>query len=486
MRICLVSAEIAPFAKIGGLGDVSAALGKYLKENGHDIRLVMPLYDTIDRVKYDLSPVKFAQNISLWMGKHEYVIHIWTGRLPNSKTDVYFVQCDELYKRGAVYTPEPDEPVRFALLSVAAFELCQKMGWSPQIFHANDWHTALIPLYLKSLYSWDRLFKSTKTILTIHNIGYQGNFPARIINDLGLNSFYQLFDSYDLFHGRLNFLKSGLLHADKITTVSPTYAREIQTPEYGEGLDGILRNRSHDLVGILNGVDYEEWNPEKDPNIPYHYSVKNLSGKKKNKQVLLEKSGFNAAGPDRPVLGIVGRLVEHKGFDLLMGCIEEILTRYELWFVVLGSGEARYEKFFRELRQLFPDRVVFYNKYDYALSHLIEAGADIFVMPSRYEPCGLNQIYSLRYGTAPVVRKTGGLADTVTPYDWKTQTGDGFVFEHYTPEGLKWALEYALTTYPNKTAWKKIMINGMKKNFSWKKQIRKYERLYASLAGDNK
>jgi starch synthase len=480
LKILFVSAEMAPFAKMGGLGDVAAALGKYLKIAGHDIRPVMPLYDSIDREKYALTPVDFARNISVAMGHRTYVCHFWTGKLPGSETDVYFLQNDDLFNRGKVYTTDQDEPVRFAVLTRAALELCQRMGWAPDIAHANDWHTALLPLYLKSLYAWDALFHDTKTVLTIHNIGYQGIFPADVINDLALNHHYRLFDAYDLFHGRINFLKNGLLHAHRITTVSPTYAREVQTPEFGEGLDGILRMRSGDFVGILNGVDYEEWSPKTDPFIPHHYSEKSLYRKRKNKEALLHRLGLPFE-TDVPVMGIISRLVEQKGIDLMMGALEDILLRYETRLVVLGSGEPQYENFFFDLERKFPHKVSFVHGYDYPLSHWIEAGSDLFLMPSRYEPCGLNQIYSLKYGTVPVVRKTGGLADTVQLYDWKTQTGDGFVFEHYHPKGLEWALEYALTTYPNKKAWKKIMLNGMQKDFSWQKQIKEYEKLYRAL-----
>ncbi len=481
LKICFVSAEIAPFAKIGGLGDVSAAIGKYLSQNGHDIRLVMPLYNTIDSPSFNLQAVQFAQNIKLQMGSKEFTVNVLTTPLPKSQANVYFVDCPELYARGAVYTTDRDEYLRFAVLARAALELCQRMGWAPQIFHINDWHTALLPLYLKSLYQWDHLFKQTKTVLTIHNIGYQGIFPAKIINDLQLKDYYFLFDAHDLYNGHINFLKNGLLQADKITTVSPTYAKEIQTPEFGAGLDPLLRSRAGDLVGILNGVDYQEWNPESDVYIPFHYSIKDLRGKKKNKKVLLEKSGLTLKRASRPLLAMISRLVQQKGIELVMHSIEALLTRFEATLVVLGSGEAQYEAFFEKLQKRLPAQVKFFRGYDYPLSHLIEAGADMFLMPSLYEPCGLNQIYSLKYGTVPIVRKTGGLADTVTLYDWKSQTGDGFVFEHFTPEGLTWATEYALTTFEHKTAWRKIMQNGMKKDFSWEKQIKEYEKLYAQL-----
>ncbi len=484
MNICLVSAEITPFAKMGGLGDVSAAIGKYLARNGHQVKLVMPLYNTFGANDFDQRPARFSKNVELKMGSNNFKINFFKTVLPGSQAEVYFVDCPPLYQRNAVYTSDPDEHLRFAVLTRAAIELCRLQNWAPDIFHINDWHTALLPIYLKSIYANESIFQTTKTVLTIHNIGYQGVFEADVINDLGLNEFYFLFDSHDLYHGQINFLKNGLLYAHKITTVSPTYAREIQTPEYGAGLDGLLRKRARDLIGILNGVDYQEWNPETDKQIPFHYSIKNLAGKRKNKTVLLERAELYKKWLSKPMVAIISRLVQQKGIDLIMVVMDDILRRYEMSFVVLGSGETNYEQYFFALQSRFPKQVKFFHGYDYPLSHLIEAGADIFLMPSQYEPCGLNQIYSLKYGTVPVVRKTGGLADTVTLYDWKTQTGDGFVFEHYTAEGLRWALEYALTTYPYRSAWRKIMKNGMQKDFSWEKQIKEYEKLYAELISE--
>ena len=480
MKICFVSSEIAPLAKTGGLADVAGALGKYLKQNGHDIRMVMPLYSSIDTKDIDLYPVDFAQNCMLQMGDQQLSYDVYTTKLPGSETDVYLIHCPQLYNRPTIYTSDADEYLRFGLLNRAAIELCQRMGWAPDILHLNDWQTALVPVYLKTLYAWDLLFRSTKTVFTIHNIAYQGKFHADVINSLGLNKFYHFFDGSDLYGGTLNFLKTGLLHADKLTTVSPTYAKEITTQEYGEGLNDLLLQRAHDLVGILNGVDYDVWNPEKDPYIPQHYSIKNPGKKKVNKKALLKKLGLSYS-EKAPVLGMISRLVEQKGIDLLESVLPHILQKYDVRVVILGSGEEKYERFLYYTQLNFKDKMVFYRGYDYPLSHLIEAGSDIYLMPSRFEPCGLNQIYSLKYGTIPVVRKTGGLADTVELYDWETQTGTGFVFEHYTEEGFYWALEYAITTYQNKTAWRKIMKNAMSQDFSWKKQLLKYEQLYSSI-----
>ncbi len=481
MRIGLVSAEINPFAKMGGLGDVSAAIGKYLTLNGHDVRLVMPLYDTVDLAKWGIHPLHKVPALKIRLGNNEFSVDFFTCTLPGVKTPVYFVNCPRLFHRGGVYTAASDEYLRFAMLSLSVFELFKRLNWAPQVLHANDWHTALVPIYLKTLFKTVDQFRSTRSVLTIHNIGYQGVFPSEILKDLNLAEFKNCFDPIDLEAGRINFLKSGLLNADRITTVSPTYAREIQTPTFGAGLDELLRKRSADLVGILNGVDYDEWNPEVDPFIPFHYSLNNLQGKRKNKKALLEKAGLPSTMLQHPLVGMVSRLVEQKGIDLLMTSLPVMLARYSFGLVVLGSGDESYERFFHMLQLKFALQVTFFNDYDYALSHLIEAGADIFLMPSRYEPCGLNQIYSLKYGTVPVVHKTGGLADTVNDFDETTGMGDGFVFDQYRVEKLNLAFERALRTYSDRKTWRKIMRNGMKKDFSWEKQIKHYEALYQKL-----
>lgn len=480
ISICFVSSEITPFAKTGGLADVSGALGKYIGKLGHDICLVMPLYSSIDLYKYDFHKVDFAQHCEIHFGPRTLYYDIWAAKLPDSDTNVYFVHCPEMYTRGSLYTDDADESIRFALLSRAAIELCQRMNWSPDIFHINDWQTALTPVYLKTLYAWDGLFRNTKTIITIHNIGYQGQFPGGTINDLHLSAYHNYFDAHDLYHGNLNFLKTGLMQSDKIITVSPTYAREIQTAEYGEMLDGILRMRSGDLSGILNGVDYEEWNPETDKLIPFNYSPKALSGKTKNKKSLLGRLGL-IYKKDVPLVGMITRLVNQKGLDLFESVVDSVLAKYDMRLVVLGSGDEEYEQYFYYLQLNFPDKVVFYQGYDYPLSHQIEAGSDIFLMPSKYEPCGLNQIYSLKYGTVPIVRKTGGLADTVEAYNWKSQMGTGFVFEDYSKEGFRWAIEAAIKTYEHKQAWMKLVKRAMKKDFSWDKQVPEYLQIYNKL-----
>lgn len=480
LKICFVSSEVVPFVKAGGLGDVSGALGKYLSRKGHDIRVFMPYYSTIDTRSLPVHVVEFLQNVPVHFGGFTLYFTALTAKLPDSECEVYFIHCEGLYNRSKIYTDEGDEYLRFALLSRAAIECCQRMGWGPDIFHCNDWQTALIPLYLKTIYQWDGLFKQSKTMLTIHNIGYQGVFSSDAVDKLMFGGYRHMLPAEDLGAGMINYMKLGIIYTDLITTVSPTYAQEIQTEEYGSGLQQMLEYRKYRLVGILNGVDYHEWSPENDPYIPYKYSIEDLSGKEKNKKALLERMDL-PYDPNAPVYGIISRLTWQKGFELLYEVLEDVLSNYDLRFVVLGSGEWKYTQFFQNARDRFPGKLAFYDGYHVELSHWIEAGSDMFVMPSRYEPCGLNQIYSLKYGTVPIVRKTGGLADTVQLYDWVTQAGTGFVFEYFNDDSLRWAIDYAFNTFHNREAWQKIMHNGMKLNFSWEVQVEKYIELYEKL-----
>jgi starch synthase len=477
MKICIISPEIVPYAKTGGLADMTGALGKYLSLAGHEVRMVMPLYGQIDREAFDLAPVEIAQDIDLSFLPGQLKINVYSARMPGSQADVFFIEQNFLYNRPKIYTTDGDEALRFAVLTAASIVLCQRLGWAPDIFHLNDWQTALLPVYLKSIYHWDLLFLHSKTLLTIHNIGYQGLFSADTINQLGLAAHFAWFDSGELYSGRLNFLKTGILHADWISTVSVTYSHEIQTPEYGEGLDELLRYRSNHLTGILNGVDYDTWNPAVDPFLPMHYGAGTAHLKQKIKMQVFSDLGLEK-GENAPLLTMISRLVHQKGISLLHGTLEWLLINFEVRVVILGEGEAHFENYLHQVQHQFPGRFVFVKGYNNALSHQLEAAADIFLMPSLYEPCGLNQIYSLKYGTVPVVRKTGGLADTVELYNWEKQTGTGFVFDAFSQDSLRWALEYALTTFNYKESWKKLMRNGMMKDYSWDIQIHHYLRLY--------
>ncbi len=495
LRICQASSELTPFAKTGGLGDVAASLARYLDRAGHDVRAFLPLYSKIDRSQHSFFPVAFLRDVPISVGDRHLSFSAYTAPLPGVGTHgggppLYFIHCPALYDREGYYTQDADEALRFAFLSRAALECCQRMGWAPDIVHAHDWHTALMPLYLRTVYAWDRLFAGTKTVLTLHNVGYQGVFGSGLLPELGLAGVASYLYQDDLAAGRINFLKTGLLYAGVITTVSRTHALEIQTDRYGMGLQGVLRARGDHLVGIVNGIDAEEWDPANDPHIPHPYSAADLSGKAANKADLLASLGLaslglaapgSAAEERVPLLGVVSRLTAQKGFDLFFEVLPGLLARRNARLVVLGNGERKYEEFFAGLQHGFPDRVVFYRGYSEPLAHLIEAGADIFLMPSLYEPCGLNQMYSQRYGTPPVVRKTGGLADTVEPFDPGDGSGTGFVFEHFTPEGLAWAVNQALDLYQDREAWRRLMLAGMSRDFSWESQIERYVALYEAL-----
>lgn len=480
LRICLISSEIAPLAKTGGLADVTSALARHLHERDHDVRVFVPFYGSIETAKLQPLPVEFLQRVPIDLGGRTFSFTAHTASLPGSSLMLYLIECPPLYDRGTLYTDDPDEHLRFLLLTRAAIESCQRMGWGPDILHCNDWQTALAPLFLRTLYKWDGLFARTRTMLTIHNIGYQGTFPAGILDDIGIGEDSDLLHQDDLRHGHINFLKTGLLYADVITTVSPTYAKEIQTSEFGMGLEDLLKHRKADLFGILNGVDYSEWSPEQDKLIPHKFSAKDLSGKKKNKEALLKRVGLQF-DETVPLVGIVSRFTSQKGFELLRDPLPKLLAERFFQLVVLGSGEAKYEEFFRTLQRRFPKQVHLHAGFDNELAHWIEAGADIFLMPSQYEPCGLNQMYSLRYGTLPIVRKTGGLADTVDLYNPENKTGNGFVFDHFNSAGVHWALDAALEIYKDRDTWEKIMQNAMAEDFSWDRQVRKYEDLYNRL-----
>ena len=482
LNICLASSELTPLAKTGGLADVNSALSAYLNDTGHDIRALIPFYSSLKRDGLDVSPVAKLQNLVITIGGRDFHYSIDVTTLPASKLPVYLLRCPALYDRPGIYTEADDEHLRFILLSRAAIEMCQRMRFAPDIFHCHDWHTALIPLFLRTSYAWDTLFAKTRSVMTIHNIGYQGVFGAHILGDLDLGDSEFLLHQDDLAAGRINFLKTGVLLADLLTTVSPSYAREIQSADYGWGLDAILRNRSDTLVGILNGVDYDEWNPKTDPLIPQTYTSKDLDGKEFCKQVLMNEMGL-AGGKDQPLIGVVSRLVEQKGIDLMQRVLPALLAKRNFSLAILGSGDPGFEDFFDTLQQSMRSRVSFYRGYNNKLAHWIEAGSDMFLMPSIYEPCGLNQMYSLKYGTVPIVRETGGLADSVEQIDEVKKSGTGILFRDYDETGLAWAISRALELFDNKPLWRKVMLNAMAEDFSWKRQGEEYVTLFRKLTG---
>jgi len=471
----MVASEATPFAKTGGLADVIGALPGALKSHGDEPAVVLPLYPSAEEFLGDAPRV--YDGLSLWLGSKRIEVDIW--RLMHDGVPFYFVDCPPLYAREGIYgTPAgdyPDNHIRFAALCYAALGVVRYL-FRPDIIHCHDWQTAALAPLLKFRFPGDPTFMGSKTLLTIHNLGYQGLFSRAALAEIGLDD--RLFHPRALeFYGMVNLLKGGILFSDALSTVSKGYAREIQTHEHGFGLDDLLRARSGSLTGIVNGVDYDEWSPERDPHIAVNYSRADLSGKKTCKRDLLTTFGLPAGEAEmhRPLIGIVSRFAGQKGFDLIEDIAADLVAE-DVSLVVIGSGETRYENVFRSLAETHPNRFAVKVGYSEPIAHKVEAGADMFLMPSRYEPCGLNQIYSLRYGTIPIVRATGGLDDTI---DAET----GFKFREYSGLALLEAIRAALAAYRDKKSWREMMANGMKKNFSWDASAAEYSALYRRLIG---
>ena len=442
----------------------------------------MPLYGSVRAAHPELRPVLGAQHVPLTVGDTEYRFSVQTAIFPGTAIAAYFIDCPELFDRPQFYTTDPDEHRRFLLFTRATLESCRRLRISPDIFHCHDWHTAFLPLYLKTLYSRDPLLSRARSVLTIHNIGYQGVMPSTAAGDLGLDDAAALLDGKDLARGMINSLRIGIKFADRVTTVSPTYAREICEEPLGMGMQATLRARSDQVIGILNGVDYRNWDPRHDAYLTAHFGPHDLSGKRTNKELLIAATHLEMA-VSRPLIGMVTRLAEQKGIDLLFDALPSLLLERDFALTVLGSGDRQYVEFFEAVAQRFPGRVAFRSGYDESLAHLIEAGSDIFLMPSRYEPCGLNQMYSLRYGTIPIVRKTGGLADSVQHFDPGSGTGTGCVFNDYDAAAVKWAAGTMLDWYGDQKIWQQLMQNAMAQDFSWTRQIDQYDSMYRGLLG---
>lgn len=476
MKILFAAAEVAPFAKIGGLGDVAGSLPKAISKAGHDIRVILPLYGCIDQKKYNLENI-FNSQISLDFGGKEVRASLKEGKIPDSDVIVYFVANDEYFGSHNEIYPKKTyagfDHERFVVFSLASLELAKKINFRPDMVHCNDWHAAKIPVYLKTKIN-DAFYKDTAIVYSIHNLAYQGKYSKNILEFANLDA-DKIFNPEGLeFHNDVNWMKGGIVYSDQVNTVSEKYAEEIQTPEYGEGLDGLLRANKYKLTGILNGIDYNVWNPETDSVIAANYGIKDLSGKNICKKAL--QNEFNLEQSEKPVMAIVSRLVDQKGLDLIFSIAEE-LKNMELQFIILGAGEEKYEKFFGDLNKK-SENIRSIIGFDTKLARKIYAGSDMFLMPSRFEPCGLGQLISLRYGTIPVVRKTGGLADTVIDYNSDKTSGNGFVFENYDSDHLLKTIKRALEIFSNKEDRKKIIYNGMSSDFSWKKSADKYLNLY--------
>ena len=464
----MISSEAAPFAKTGGLADVVGSLPAALRSYGDEVAVVIPRYGSIDLK----NARRVWDNLAVHLGPASYPVSIY--RSP-AEYPVYLVDCPPLFDRAGFYGESgvdyPDNHIRFAVFCRAALSVARFL-FRTDIFHCHDWQTGLVPAYLRTTFAGDPTFLGCRTLFTIHNLGYQGLFPRTVLAEVALDPAVYRPDGMEFF-AQVSYLKAGIEFADAVSTVSPTYAREIQTPEFGFGMDARLRDRASVLSGILNGVDYADWSPQTDAHIAARYSAQDLSGKAVCKRQLLEEFGLPAAAMDRPLLGIVSRFTRQKGADILAEIAAQIVAE-DVYLVALGTGDPEHEDLFRRMQEEHPGRIAARIGFDDALAHRIEAGADIFLMPSRYEPCGLNQIYSLHYGTVPVVRATGGLDDTI-------EEGTGFKFAEYSGDAFLEAIRAAVRAFQDREAWQSMMLRGMGKDFSWKISAAAYAELYRRM-----
>jgi starch synthase len=464
----MVASEALPLAKTGGLADVLGALPAALQAQGDEVAVVIPRYGFIDLK--DLRRVWDSAPVYLGWARYDTSIYLYSGAFP-----IYLIDCPRLFDRAGLYgeagVDYPDNHIRFAVFARAALSVARWL-FRADILHCHDWQAGLVPVYLRTTLSTDPTFLGTKTLFTIHNLGYRGLFPPAALVDAAIDAGVYRPEGLE-FYGQVSYIKGGIVFADALSTVSPTYAREIQTPEFGWGLDGVLRARAPVLHGILNGVDYAEWSPETDPYISAHYSVEDLSGKSVCKQELLAEFGLPSHAIEGPLIGIVSRFAWQKGTDLVAQAAGEIVD-LGMYLAALGSGDPEYEDWFRRLATQYPDRFAVRIGFDNPTAHRIEAGADLFLMPSRYEPAGLNQMYSLKYGTVPVVRATGGLNDTI-------EESTGFKFSEYSGDALVAALRAAAFAFSDKAAWESMMRRGMQQDFSWDRSAAAYSALYRQL-----
>lgn len=472
LKILLVSSEVGPFAKSGGLGDVAGSLPKALRKLDVDIRVVMPKYATI--------PVKYFEDVD-YLGEFQVNLS-WrtqTAKIlrKNGEVPTYMVENDFYFGRGGLYGYSDDNE-RFAFFCKAALDMMPLIDFYPDVIHCNDWQTGPLPFFLKETYKKIVFYSKIKTLFTIHNLQYQGNFDLQTMELLDIP--HQCFENGSVeFYGRVSYMKMGLTHADWISTVSKTYAEEIQTPEYSYGMDGVLRTVKDHLCGIVNGIDYTVNNPAADDRLVYPFDCDHLEGKKANKRALQEQLGLLVQ--DVPMISMITRLADQKGVDILAGVFDEMMAE-NIQFVMLGTGANDYEYLFKSYAQRYPGRVSANILFDDTLAQRIYAASDMFLMPSLFEPCGLGQLFSLRYGTVPIVRKTGGLADTIFHYNQQTKEGNGFVFEDYDFGGLIWGIREALRIYRmGEEEWNHVVKNAMSCNYSWANSAREYKALYEKL-----
>ena len=469
MKILFVSSEAVPFVKTGGLGEVVGSLSKALRKNGLDVRIILPKYVSI--------PAEYKKNTIL---KKKLTVPVgwrqqYCGVEKVKYKPVYLLDNEYYFKRDNLYGYY-DEAERYAFFCRAVLEALPHLGFDPDIIHCHDWHTGVISVFLKAHYQYNEYYKKIRTVFTIHNLKYQGIFPREVLYDLlGLGDEYFNIDALE-FYGNVNFMKGGIVFSDVITTVSPSYAEEIQTPYFGEGLDGILRVHKKKLHGILNGIDYKEYNPASDKHIWVKYDSNSIQKKAQNKLKLQQELNL-LQSEDTPLIAVVSRLVEQKGIDLIQCVFNEIMDM-DVQMVILGTGEARYEEFFRWMAQRYPEKLSINILFDNALAHKIYAAADLLLMPSRFEPCGISQMVALRYGCLPIVRETGGLKDTIIPYNEYTGEGNGFSFRNYNAHDMLYTIRRAVGFFSKKEVWFKIVKNAMATDCSWDKPALEYMKLY--------
>jgi starch synthase len=481
LKVLFLSPEIVPFAKTGGLADVAGALPPALRSLGAEVRLALPLYRTIREGGFDIKPIIDSMEIPL--GKDTLKAAVKESHLIEG-IPVYLIEREDLYDRPHLYGNASgdyyDNLERFSFYAHAVLRLMQAISFRPDIIHCHDWQTGLVPALLKGPYKDNKIFSKTSTVFTIHNLGYQGIFPSEKLASTGLSrdDFFHL-EGLE-FWGKVSLLKAGIMYSEAVTTVSPSYAGEILTREFGAGMEGVLQRRKDVLQGILNGIDYDVWNPEKDRHLPANYSPKEMTGKARCKTALLQETGLDSSILGKPLLGMITRLDAQKGLDLLVKILDDLLSM-DLGLVLLGFGDEKIQQAIRDAAERFPGRVGLTTDFNEPLAHRIMAGADIFLIPSRYEPCGLTQMYALKYGTVPIVRATGGLKDTIVQFNIKTGKGNGFKFRPYKPASFLRAIRSAIKHFNNPEAWQQVVSNGMKEDFSWDRSARSYMRLYHSL-----
>lgn len=474
LKVLIVASEVSPYAKSGGLGDVTGSLPKALLKAGVDVRVVFPKYRTIKEMYLGSSQYITSFDVSLdWRVQKADIYQV------QGEVTTYMIGNDFYFGRGGYYG-YGDDNERFAFFSKAAIEFLDYIDFVPDVIHCNDWQTAPVCLYVKDVYSKLKYFSQIKTLFTVHNLQYQGMFTRETLGMMELNDGYFTDDKLE-FYNMVNFMKAGLLYADAVNTVSKTYAEEIQTPEYGYGLDGVLRCRKADLYGIVNGIDYEKNSPETGDKIYANFSVNSLKGKAENKRKLQEELGLPVRS-DVPVISVISRLVDQKGINIILQAVNELLMK-DVQLVVLGTGDYHYENIFKDLAYRYKDKVSANILFDDTLAQKIYAGSDMFLMPSLFEPCGLGQLFAMSYGTIPVARATGGLIDTINDYTQNSDNANGFLFNDYDCGGLMWAINQALSVYENKRQWNKLVKNAMNTKFSWDTSAEEYINIYKKITG---